>query len=92
MHKHFFISPLVLAVEAFFGQKTHKMRVFCSLNWAKAMGWDGGVGGDTVVGVTRVSCTTFSTFFYSKNSFGDQINPINDMQHDMPHFHIFVPK
>ena len=34
----------------------------------------------------------FFNFFIPKNSFSDQINPINDMQHDMLHFHIFLPK
>ena len=31
-------------------------------------------------------------FFTPKNSFSDQITPINDMQHDITHFHIFLPK
>ena len=33
-----------------------------------------------------------NNFFIPKNSFSDQINPINDKKHDMPHFHIFLPK
>ena len=40
----------------------------------------------------KSSKTTFSTFLFQKNSFSDQINPIDDMPHDIPCFHIFVPK
>ena len=34
----------------------------------------------------------FFNIFIPKNSFSDQINPIDDMPHDIPCFHIFVPK
>ena len=34
----------------------------------------------------------FFNFFIPKNSFSDQITSINDMQHDIPDFHIFILK